>query len=340
MINRNFLRRAKRLFERKAVVLMYHRVARIPADPWELAVQPEHFEQHLAVLTKQFHVVSVNELVEQLHQRTIRKNCVCITFDDGYSDNYVNAKPLLEKYKCPASFFITTQFINRKQLFWWDELQHILLDTYFLPAVFSLTINGEAFQFDLKEDAILTELKRRWQQAWIAPHNPPNRRCELYLQIWRMVKPLPEKELQLALDKIRLWAGGLTGTYYLDMPMSQMQLSNLSTHPLFAIGLHTVAHLALSNHSPEVQSQQIVSSRHSLEQICNRPGNILTYPYGDYNDTTIDVVRKERLDAAFTTDPRVVTKRSDIYRLGRFQVKNWNGAAFEKQLSTWLKKST
>src|ERR1044072_9851462 len=124
---RKYVRMIWRLFEHKAIVLMYHRVASVSADPWELAVQPEHFEQHLAILKNKFHVVPLTELVHQLQQRKLRTDCVCLTFDDGYSDNFINAKPLLEKYQCPAIFFIATKFINRKDMFWWDELQQIML---------------------------------------------------------------------------------------------------------------------------------------------------------------------------------------------------------------------
>ena len=206
---RKYLRTIRHLFDHKAIVLMYHRIARVPADPWELAVQPEHFEQHLAVLKKNFRVVRVTELVSQLQQQKLRSNCVCITFDDGYSDNFINAKPLLEKYECPASFFIATRYINQPQLFWWDELQRILLETPTLPAVFAIDIDGSAWTFDLKEDAVLSDDKRLQQQVWVAPDDPPNRRCELFVQIWERLKPLPDKDLQLALDRIRLWAGEL-----------------------------------------------------------------------------------------------------------------------------------
>ena len=35
-----------------------------------------------------------------------------ITFDDGYEDNFKNAKPILEEFNVPATFFITSGFIH------------------------------------------------------------------------------------------------------------------------------------------------------------------------------------------------------------------------------------
>jgi SAM-dependent methyltransferase len=40
-------RRGRRGREAHGIVLMYHRIASLSADPWELAVQPDHFEAQI-----------------------------------------------------------------------------------------------------------------------------------------------------------------------------------------------------------------------------------------------------------------------------------------------------
>jgi peptidoglycan/xylan/chitin deacetylase (PgdA/CDA1 family) len=334
---RKIIKRVKRLFVHKAVVLMYHRVADIAGDPWELAVHPVHFEQHLQLLKSRFRVIAVSELVRQLQKGALSSDCVCITFDDGYSDNFVHAKPLLEKYQCPATFFIATNYINHRQLFWWDELQHLILDTPVLPPVFSVVINNELVQVALPGEQVLTERNIAQQLQWVAPDNPPTKRCELYLLLWQKLKPLPHAQIQQVLDGLRSLAGNPVSTNALHLPMTETQLQDMARHSLFDIGLHTVTHPSLSIHSREVQNREIINNAHALRTMCRRYSNIITYPYGDYNSTTIDVVRNEKLDAAFTTEEHSVTKKSDRYCLGRFQVKNWNGPAFEKQVATWIK---
>jgi peptidoglycan/xylan/chitin deacetylase (PgdA/CDA1 family) len=88
----------------KVLVLMYHRVADLKRDPWELAVSPENFEQQLALLRRKYDVITVPELARKLSTHSICSNSICITFDDGYSDNFHVAKPLLEKHECPQLF--------------------------------------------------------------------------------------------------------------------------------------------------------------------------------------------------------------------------------------------
>ena len=95
----NWKYRLRRLLRTKrVVVLMYHRVDDVPLDPWRLAVSPLHFEMHLKVLKNNYQVISPKELVDQLENNSLKRNQVCITFDDGYLDNYTQAMPLLEKY--------------------------------------------------------------------------------------------------------------------------------------------------------------------------------------------------------------------------------------------------
>jgi peptidoglycan/xylan/chitin deacetylase (PgdA/CDA1 family) len=44
-----------------------------------------------------------------------------ITFDDGYYNN-VLARPLLEEFAVPATFFISTNHVRHNKCFWWDAL--------------------------------------------------------------------------------------------------------------------------------------------------------------------------------------------------------------------------
>ncbi|MGB5435100.1 MAG: polysaccharide deacetylase family protein, partial [Maribacter sp.] len=137
MISR--IRKFLRPREPKAIVLMYHRVCNLETDPWQLAVSPKNFESQIKALKKNFNVLPVSDLVEQLTAGKIEPNSIYITFDDAYRDNYLNAKPVLETYDCPATFFIPTSYIGKEQLFWWDELEFIFLHSKTLPTNLTLT---------------------------------------------------------------------------------------------------------------------------------------------------------------------------------------------------------
>lgn len=44
-----------------------------------------------------------------------------ISFDDGYFNNTL-ARPILEEYRVPAVFFISTDHVRENKCFWWDAL--------------------------------------------------------------------------------------------------------------------------------------------------------------------------------------------------------------------------
>lgn len=258
---------------------MYHRIATPVHDHWQLSVSPQNFEEHLQVL-KKYKVTDLASLVNE-----IPRNGIAISFDDGYIDNYTVARPLLEKYDMPATFFITNGSVGKQTEFWWDELEHIF-------------------------------------------ENDPVK----HLQAWEQLFPLTYQQQQEALGAMRRHP---PRPEYMCMNMEQVQ--RMAQHPLFTIGAHTVNHVALAHQQPEVQKEEIMNNVQWLKQATGKTPRLLAYPYGNYNEETINIARKENFDAAFTTDPQPITKRSGRHQLGRFQVKNWSGREFEAQLQLWLK---
>ena len=115
---------------------MYHRIADSQADVWDIAVSPENLEEQLKFLKKKHSVILLKDLVKQVQNKWIKKNSVAITFDDGYADNFIIAKPLLEKYELPATFFIPSINIGQQKEFWRDELeqaQHVVAPAGSVP---------------------------------------------------------------------------------------------------------------------------------------------------------------------------------------------------------------
>jgi len=108
-----------------AVVLAYHRIATPESDPWRLAVSPEWFEEHVAALREHFRPISLEALADALVDGAVPRRSVVITFDDGYRDNLIAAKPVLERYGVPATVFVVTAYTEAGREFWWDELERL-----------------------------------------------------------------------------------------------------------------------------------------------------------------------------------------------------------------------
>ena len=91
---------------RGARIVAYHGICR--SDPGRfnsLFVDEATFERHLQCYTEYFNVLSLDDYYAGRFSDS-RFN-ICLTFDDGFANNYTHALPLLSKYGVPAAFFVT-----------------------------------------------------------------------------------------------------------------------------------------------------------------------------------------------------------------------------------------
>jgi peptidoglycan/xylan/chitin deacetylase (PgdA/CDA1 family) len=334
---KNKLRSLKELFAKKAIILMYHRISEPGIDPWELAVSPVNFKQQLQVL-QNYRVSTVSDVAIGVQKSRLKNKSIALSFDDGYRDNFENALPLLEKYDVPATFFITNIGFGEEKLYWWDRLANLILQTPELPKKINLTIGGEDFNFSIEEEIMLNEHLDQLHRSWIAPGIPPTKRSILYYKLWQLMQPLPPVEIEVLLHQIKNWTGTPGGTISPDgFLITEEQFRKLADHHLIDIGIHTANHIALGFHSAKVQENEILENQKQLEQIINRKITTIAYPYGEYNNTTLDVVKRAGLLSGFTVEYNLVSHTSNPFKLGRFHVKNWNGAQFEENLVEWMK---
>jgi peptidoglycan/xylan/chitin deacetylase (PgdA/CDA1 family) len=327
----------KRRMERRAVVLMYHRVADVAPDVWRLAVHPQRFEEQLQVLSRNWQVVPLADLVKDLIHQKLKRKCVAITFDDGYADNSILARPLLEKYRLPATFFITTGNIGQQTEFWWDVLEHMMLSAKELPQHLTLQIGQTQVTFDLGDERWLTADLERKHYTWKAyVQEPPTLRCTLFLRLWEALKPLPHQAQQQHLRQLKAWSGFSTTTRPLFHSMHEQQLRELAQHDLFQLGAHTVSHPDLASLSVTEQQQEILGSKTTLERVTGTEIQLLAYPYGSCNDETVTITAEAGFLAAVTTAGCLVNPDTDRYRLGRFLADDWSGKQLDQYLTAWL----
>jgi methionyl-tRNA formyltransferase/peptidoglycan/xylan/chitin deacetylase (PgdA/CDA1 family) len=102
-------------FAPRVKVLLYHRVSDEARD--NLTVGVGQFERHMALIRRHCHPVSIEEVMSWDSVPRSSKPQVCITFDDGYLDNYAHAVPILERYQVPAAFFVSTGIVGTDRRF-------------------------------------------------------------------------------------------------------------------------------------------------------------------------------------------------------------------------------
>ena len=333
---RHTLRSLKKRFMPVSLILMYHRVADIKTDPWQLSVSPQHFSEHLEVLQKMACSQRLDHLAHALHQGKIPRRSVVITFDDGYADNLTTAKPLLERFHIPATFFLSTGCIEGHREFWWDELERLILQPLILPDKLQLSIRGKLYEWDLDGDVTLNDDRMRKNISWRAWEEAPGIRHEIYYLLWQLLKPLKDNERQHLLDQMLQWVGTqslIRSTHSLLRPE---EISLLAQGDMIEVGAHSATHVSLPSHSLSYQRDEINGSKRYLEELLGNPLTSFSYPYGDYTPETMALVKDAGFSCACSSHAGGVLLNSDHFQLPRLQVTDWDGEEFEKQLLTWF----
>ena len=111
------------------IILRYHRVKPdASADPFHLSVSPRVFDAQVRYLKSHYDIVPIEQLLTAPPDGDTagRRARVCITFDDGYRDNFTHALPVLEHQSAPFAVFVTTNPMEHGTPFWWDELESLV----------------------------------------------------------------------------------------------------------------------------------------------------------------------------------------------------------------------
>ncbi|NPU85316.1 MAG: polysaccharide deacetylase family protein [Syntrophaceae bacterium] len=336
----SYTRRQFRDTKWRAVILLYHRVTELSTDPQLLSVTRDNFARHLQVMKKHGKVVSLRRIADAIPSCSLPARSIAITFDDGYSDNLHNALPLLEQSHCPATFFISTGYVDRGREFWWDELDRVLLQPGLLPRTLDLKIDGSSYSWTLNDATYYNESDYQQNRLWnVLESDAPTSRQHIYRSICQLIQPLGDAERQGIINEFLKWAGAEPICRPTHGILSEKEIKRLSESRLAEIGSHTMSHPVLSKLNLDMQRVDIGENKAQLEKIIGRPVNSFSYPFGtetDYTDDTVSLVRQAGFQCACSNFPGVVSRDSDSFQLPRCLIRNWSDEEFEHRLEEFF----
>lgn len=317
-----FVDAGRRRLRPRPAILMYHRVASLPHDPWGLAVTPEAFDVQLRYLSQRRHPMKMDEFVAAARSGTLPSDAVAITFDDGYLDNLRNALPSLTAHRVAATLFVTTGHTGTTDPFWWDEVGRLILE-HPGPSSAVIRVGGV--------DLALAWTDTPSRLGWRASDLPTDGRQAAFIAVWSALRMLPYGERRTCIAALRSLLG--TGVESSARAMSRDELRELTATGTFELGAHTVTHPALSTLDREARMHEIARSRSDCEVVAGRPVAGFAYPYGDLNDAVRDDVVACGFTWACTTASRTIGRAPvDPYRLPRIAVGCWGANALARAL--------
>ncbi len=281
-------RKLRALKKQKPVfILMYHRVCPSPWPYLDLSVTPDLFEKQIKYITKNYHIIDFHNLARADYTKGEKKDCVIISFDDGYRDFYIYAFPILKKYKAPATVFLATGYTGTKNLIWYDKLAWIL----FCAGGFDSHLS-DSMAHEIK-NPVLNFFKARGTEKTESLN-----RIVSYLKNIRqdlrqkIIKDLETacKPKSIAKVKKRLM---LSWDEVIFMAQNNINF-----------GSHTVSHPVLSLISENDAKREITESKKIIEEKTQKPVMLFAYPYGkkeDYSNRTIRILKDAGFKYACTT---------------------------------------
>ncbi|MEQ1908669.1 MAG: polysaccharide deacetylase family protein [Vicinamibacterales bacterium] len=311
--------------EQGGLILMYHRIAPIDSDPWMLAVTPEHFAAHLEVLRRTTSPVPLRRFVADHLEGAVGARTVAVTFDDGYADNLHAASPLLVKHDIPATVYVATGFTGTTCEFWWDCLERAILPPRQLPSTLTLTLGGQERRWRLSAVNALSRIGIR------------RSRIRFLFNVREHLLPLSNADRDEAVRYLLDWSGSTVPPRANRRVMTADELRQMDAGGLMELGAHTVSHPQLPSLPADAQLEEMARSRADLEGILGHPVWSFSYPYGAADETTIALARSLGFESATAVHEETVWRESDVFRLPRFAVRDWDGAEFERRLNEWFR---
>jgi peptidoglycan/xylan/chitin deacetylase (PgdA/CDA1 family) len=286
--------------------VVYHRVAPVPPpgglDRDLVDATPAEFEGQMALLRRFFTPVGIDEVVAaRLGRGPLPADALLVTFDDGYKDNHQHALPILRRLGMKAVFFVATDFITRRRLFWWERVSLIVRRsvrrelplTY--PRPLRLVRDEPATirtlnriikdEIDLDVDRFLEGLATAAGVGWSAAEE--RALADAALMSWDDVRALRDAGMDVA--------------------------------------SHAATHRVLATLSGAALDQDLVASRRTLEEVLGGPVRALAYPVGRSiagDDRLRGAVARAGYAVGFTALPgrNGDVARADPYDLRRVRV--------------------
>ena len=307
----------------RPLILVYHRIADIPVDPWGLAVSPAFFEEQLGVLRRTRRPLALMDFADGLRDGTLSPDAVAVTFDDGYVDNLVAGKPRLAAADVPATVFLATGYINTSREFWWDELTRLLLLGRG-PEVVELMVRGQSLRVSLEDGPLV----RRGSDA---STDAPKRHSAL-MTIWRVLRFLEDGERERLMQTLRSAFTVTDVDAIKSRAMTSEETMALVDGGLITVGAHTVTHPVLSALEVDACRREITESKLTCEEIIGAPVSTFAYPYGDFNAKAREEVMRANFSVACSTQSGPAVATSDRFALPRVYATNVDGESFERAL--------
>lgn len=290
-----------KLFEQNGVyILFYHRLidSKIQKKILASAVSYQNFDEQLGFLSKDYEIVSMDELPSLLGSPSkISKKYAVITFDDGYRDNLIYGSDIFSKYSLRPTIYLTADCIENQTLLWFDVVNDIV--------------------FASKKSVITLKVGQTSITEKIDCHQ---KKIDLLRIIKAYMKSVSNEDKLKYIDYM-ISEFDVSIERKTDLMLTWEQSLELISHNV-VIGSHTMTHPILSRLKSQDAEFEISESKRLIEEKTDVKINHFSYPNGCKNDFNEEI--KKIVSSHYTTSVTTIIginkSGCDMYELKRIYV--------------------
>ena len=215
-----------------------------------------------------------------------RAPAVVFTLDDGYHDQVSIAAPIFAEFRCPATVFLATGFVDRAMWLWWDQLEYLVQGSR------RTSVDRDTGRVDLSSQvaraAFLDERREALKRFPLDGIRGELLRLSALLDVELPVTP-PDRYAPSDWEEIRKAEG--RGIHFAP---------------------HTVNHPILSREPDAGAEEEIAESWRRVSAELSRPCPVFAYPNGmpgDFSDREVRIVQEIGLKGAVTAREGVLLLR-------------------------------
>lgn len=305
----------------RLTVVMYHYVRdlRNSRYPEIKGLQTELFVEQLHFLKKHYNFVKMEEVIDAFHNNRVDElpsHPVLLTFDDAYQDHFRTVFPILMHEHVQGCFYAPVKALTQHEVLDVNKIHFILAST-----------STEQFPALLNEIKILLEKNReKWNlqsfddyYAQLAEANRFDNKDIIFVKRLLQVALPEELRKEMTSELFQQKVGMNESAFSRELYMSEAQIQCMVQCGMH-VGSHGYDHYWLNSLCKEKQEEEIDKSLDFLKSVgVNLDYWTMCYPYGAYNDDTLQILKDKKCKMALTTKVALadLTEKDMIYSIPR-----------------------
>lgn len=277
---------------------MYHYVRPIKnsAYPGINGLEHSDFIEQVKYIVKHYNPVSIEDVMAYYYNNVpLPPKAILLTFDDNYIDHYSYVFPVLHQYKIKGAFYSPVRAVMESSVLTVNKIHYALAaekdENKILKFIFEQLDELRKSHPLLSNEEYLQQFahQKRYDNATISF-------IKKFVQ-----KGLPRELREELSNKMLERFTGLTEKMLsAELYMNTKQIEEMIQSGMH-FGMHGYHHDWMNSLDEKEQESEIVKSMSFLQKIgMDREKLTICYPYGEYNSTTLELLKKYQCKLGFT----------------------------------------